>query len=490
MSDKNTGVAGAIKFKDANDMLETINGVFLAFVDAIGKPISDLIVKIVAGGKTHELRTDHRGHLPVISFDSKVSEGTVMALMPTGLEEEILKFRLDTGVQSFTCQSPYLLVKGQTDKHEGTATDAVKRELTNLGDTARERSKNGNPVIAVATKKACPNEDNLYLYPNEQYKPHILAASKLSKIIPQAITALINAEAGRIKTKVTIPVIEKGKLIKGADGKPKMETVEKSLGEWRADSTNPGSSARGLTQFLKGTWKGQAIDTSTHLHAEAVRMGYVEKQIKTEIVKKEIVTIKAKNGKPAVLGQPAVTRDKISYVIKEEIKLLELRVKPEFAIIAAVEYGMQNMKSLRGSFSKIDSLNDSDKAKLFYLMHHLGVGDAKKFIMNKIEEEDIPVLTKDGKPKVNKKGEPVAINGAKTLLIAQVTEKNAKERAKMEESCSYVLAHRRWLIKFIDTQIVPKKFACDDSSVPTAQLLFDLLINIGGSHPVGFVMIK
>ena len=126
--------------------------------------------------------------------------------MPTGVEEEILKFRLDTGVQSYTCQSPYLLVKGQTDKHEGTATESAKRELKNLGDTAIERSKNGNPVIAVATKKACPNENNLYLYPNEQYK---LAASKLSNIIPQAITALINAEAGRKKTKVSIPVIKK-----------------------------------------------------------------------------------------------------------------------------------------------------------------------------------------------------------------------------------------------------------------------------------------
>ena len=73
MSDKNTGVAGAINFKDTNDMLVTINGVFLAFVDAIGKPISDLIVKIVAGGETHELRTDHLGQLPVISFGSKVS---------------------------------------------------------------------------------------------------------------------------------------------------------------------------------------------------------------------------------------------------------------------------------------------------------------------------------------------------------------------------------------------------------------------------------
>ena len=64
-----------------------------------------------------------------------------------------------------------------------------------------------------------------------------------------------------------------------------------------------------------------------------------------------------------------------------------MRNEPEYAIYASVEYGMQNMKSLRSSFKEIDKLNDSDKAKLFYLTHHLGVGDAKKFIMNKIEEK-------------------------------------------------------------------------------------------------------
>lgn len=67
-------------------------------------------------------------------------------------------------------------------------------------------------------------------------------------------------------------------------------------------------------------------------------------------------------------------------------QLLKLRFKPEYAIIAAVDYGIANLASLKEAGYNIDGLNDAEKAKLIYLTHHLGLSDAKRFINNKITE--------------------------------------------------------------------------------------------------------
>ena len=222
---------------------------------------------------------------------------------------------------------------------------------------------------------------------------------------------------------------------------------------WKADSSNPNSSARGLTQFLKGTWKEQALNTTTYLHEKAIEFKYVEKQITNEVIKK------------AQKGKPAVIKEKTIYVIKNEQKLLDMRLDPEFAIIESVDYGVQNIKVLSAKFKKIDGLNDSDKAKFFYLTHHLGVKDAERFIKNEISEAR-----------------------AKEILGKQVGNAQAEERSTSEKGGSYLLAHRRWLIKFINVNINPIKFACDKGKVKESQSLFSLLLNIGGVHPNNFMI--
>jgi hypothetical protein len=323
---------------------------------------------------------------------------------------------------------------------------------------------------------------------NEKYREHILSASKISKIMPQAIATLINAEAGRVTETIVVSVT--GKQKKGKNGKTEEQKTRKvTTDKWREDSTNPRSSARGLTQFLNGTWIGQARITSTHLHAEAIEREYVEKVIKQVVIKKAVAPKKAQHGKPAVAGREAVTKEEVSYVVKQEQKLLNMRIEPEFSIIASVEYGMQNLKTLSGSFKKIDNLNDSDKAKLFYLTHHLGVGDAIKFINNQIEEDDKPLLKKNGDPVLKRNGDPVMISGAQTLLEAQIGVDPAEKMASDEDG-NYILAHRRWLISFINKTIKPKNFACNPDKIAEAQDLFNLILNLDGTHPVGFIMKK
>ena len=477
MSDISAGTATASKNK------QTTDGIFLAFVDAINKPISNLVVKVAVGGDTHELRTDQNGCLPIISFDPNAQEGTVSAVMPTGVEEEVFKFSPAIGVQCHTCKSPYLLLKAETELHVGKATESSKPSPKKPGETENKRDKEGAPVVTVAISKDCPNSDNLKLDDNVIYKQMILDASKQSGIISQAVAALINSEAEFVTKDRDGNVIEKGKN-KKVKGKTVKETVTiVTTFVWYERSHNDKTDASGLTQFIPDTWKGLALNPSTHLHKKAVELKYVVNEPVTKTVKRAVKA--TKHHGVVVPAKPAVTRLADKYVIKHERDLLAMRYDPGMSILTCVDYGLQNIRGLGETFPKIKDLNDSDKAKFFYLAHHLGLGDARKFIHNKIEEEDKPLL-KDNKPVLNKKGHAVIIRGAKTLLTAQFKKDDeAKARAKREDG-SYILAHRRWLIGYIDLRMVVSNFACDKSKVPSDQSLFDLITNIGGAHPVGF----
>ena len=114
---------------------------------------------------------------------------------------------------------------------------------------------------------------------------------------------------------------------------------------------------------------------------------------------------------------------------------LNLRFKPEYAIMAAVDYGVENLASLKKAGYKIDELNDAEKAKLIYLTHHLGLSDAKRFINNKITE-----------------------GGAKELLIAQVGEESAISKA--HQNGGYMKAHRKWPMDYIDNNINVGTYFC------------------------------
>ncbi|QWA11036.1 hypothetical protein GTU79_28555 [Sodalis ligni] len=65
---------------------------------------------------------------------------------------------------------------------------------------------------------------------------------------------------------------------------------------------------------------------------------------------------------------------------------LKRRFEPEYAIMAAVDYAITNLKALKAKGFNIDGLDDAEKAKVMYLTHHLGLGDAIKFIRKEITE--------------------------------------------------------------------------------------------------------
>jgi len=104
--------------------------------------------------------------------------------------------------------------------------------------------------------------------------------------------------------------------------------------------------------------------------------------------------------------------------------------------MAAVDYGLYNLAQLQAAGYSVDTLNDAEKAKIFYLTHHLGLGDAKRFIRKTITEES-----------------------AHKLLVAQIGAKNAASKAS-KNSNSYVKGHRAWLCKYIDDNIQLDKFYC------------------------------
>ncbi|WP_330984735.1 MULTISPECIES: hypothetical protein [Enterobacterales] len=116
---------------------------------------------------------------------------------------------------------------------------------------------------------------------------------------------------------------------------------------------------------------------------------------------------------------------------------------------ATVDYGVANLTSLKNLGYNIDSLNDAEKSRLIYLTHHLGLKNADLFIQNAIEEDE-----------------------ARMLLIAQVGKKSAERRCQREGS--YVVAHREWLIYYIDNHINLYDYYCLEATHPPKQKDIDL----------------
>ncbi|NTX69236.1 hypothetical protein FCH31_07260 [Lelliottia amnigena] len=101
----------------------------------------------------------------------------------------------------------------------------------------------------------------------------------------------------------------------------------------------------------------------------------------------------------------------------------------------------------------VDTLNDANKSKIFYLTHHLGLGDAKRFIRKIITEES-----------------------AHKLLVAQVGAKKAAKYAKYNGN--YVEGHRAWLCKYIDDNIQLDIFYCPKTEFTEKQESDDLEVVI------------
>jgi hypothetical protein len=216
-----------------------------------------------------------------------------------------------------------------------------------------------------------PGEGPLQLGVNSRHAPAFAAAEARTGIPATALAAIVNAEAA-----------------KGRDG------------SWNPLSRNPRSSAAGLGQFLSGTWQDIAQTPGTWLNGYAAERGWLD-------------------GRGRV--QPGCRSE-----------LLSLRYDPQASILCVADYAKRNLDQLERGGVRVR--NDSETlAKAAYLSHHLGLGDAKKFLSGGIEA-----------------------GRARMLLSAQIGASAAEQR--IASAGSATSAHRQWLLGYIERQIQPGRF--------------------------------
>lgn len=412
---------------------------WIRVTDAKGAPVPNLKTTIVTSAGRQKHATDEQGVVPPVRTRKADEKIHVYVAKIDGGRKKVAELKPPAGVHQATLQSPKLKTQIPLRVHAGGSDHQEKAPLpVPPGDVQHNRDTSGNPVVNAGVE--CPNKDNLRLGPNSKFRDHILAASKKSNFKPQAVASVVNIEAAKLSV-----VVEKKVKVKG---KEKTKKVRVSTGEWNPNSAASGSTARGLTQFLAGTWLGEAVRPGTFVNQKAEANGWIKKD----------------------------AAGRFSVVPEHKAELLALRMNAEAAIMAAVDYGMSNFKALEGGGYDFSKLNDGERAKMLYLSHHLGAGDAKRYLAGTIVAEDTYTEAKPHRPP------KLIARGAKTLLTAQVGSAAAAKRAE-ENGGNYVKAHRLWLSHLIDTGVNFKNFACDPSKLEDVRPLLDLVTVVGGTNP-------
>lgn len=211
----------------------------------------------------------------------------------------------------------------------------------------------------------------LTLGPNAAHAPAIQSAAARTGIPPAALAAIVDAESARL-----------------ADG------------SWNAGSRNPRSSAAGLGQFLSGTWVGEAERRGTWLNGVATQRGWLDR-----------------DGKVAAAVRAP---------------LLALRFEPGASIQATADYARRSLDTLGRAGVSIGS-DTSGIARAAYLGHHLGTGDAIRFLRGGLGDER-----------------------AARLLSAQVGPRAAAER--IADAGEAGVAHRQWLLRYVERRVQPDRF--------------------------------
>lgn len=424
----------------------------IQLVDAINRPINGLKVEIEAFGSFFKTKTNQNGALPAVA----VKKDAIVKLhvkRAQGGMKHVATITPDGGAQHARIISPKVAVTANLRRHDGPPAAPTAQEARPLGDERSTRSRAGNPVHEVALE--CPNPQGLRLVANFKYRDIIIAAAEKIGLTPQAVAAIINTESAKIpKRYVTKPVIDPatGQSKLGKNSKPLIiKNVDPTWreGEWYTHSASPRSSARGMTQFLDGSWLEVACTHGTYLNAKAKQAGWL---IAKAFVLSDGTQVTASgkrslarvlSGKPYVTGRATASDANLQ-------ALLDLRFEPEYIIQTAVEYAKQNMAALSAAGYQLDGLNDGEKAKIAYLGHHLGIGDAMRFIENTITP-----------------------TRAQYLLEQQVNVAKAKELAK-DQNYDYLATHRIWLDKFINDHVKLKQFYCNGIE-PPVRTLFTLI---------------
>ncbi|WP_445193716.1 peptidoglycan-binding protein [Sphingomonas sp. Tas61C01] len=173
-------------------------------------------------------------------------------------------------------------------------------------------------------------------------------------------------------------------------------------GSWQVYSRNPRSSAAGLGQFLSRTWEGLAETGGTWLNAHARGEGWL-----------------GGNGQVLASALPA---------------LLALRYDAVASINGIADYARRNLDGLRRA--GVDTAGEMGAtARLAYLGHHLGLGDAIRF------------LRQGGLSQAR----------ARVLLDAQVGQPVSQRRIAEVGDAS--AAHRSWLLGYLDRKVCVDRYS-------------------------------
>jgi hypothetical protein len=177
------------------------------------------------------------------------------------------------------------------------------------------------------------------------------------------------------------------------------EAARRPDGSWDPASRDPRSSATGLGQFLSGTWLGDAKRPGSWLRATAEARGLI-----------------GADGAVKPEARPA---------------FLALRFDPAASIEAIADHAAANLRHLRARGVTPAGLPETARAA--YLAHHLGLGDAMRYL-----------------------GAGLGEDRAGRLLAAQVGGTAAGRR--IAAAGSAVDAHRAWLDQYVGQRVRPSRF--------------------------------
>lgn len=179
------------------------------------------------------------------------------------------------------------------------------------------------------------------------------------------------------------------------------EAAKRPDGSWNLHSRNPRSSAAGLGQFLSGTWIGMAERKGNWLHDVAGQKGWLDARSRV---------------RPEAKGS-----------------LLALRYDAEASINTTADYARSNIDMIRKAGVRTGD-DPQTMAKLAYLGHHLGPGDAIRYLKGGLSE-----------------------SRAAHLLKAQIGSGRAAE--SINRTGDAAVAHRNWLNGYVERNIRPDRFA-------------------------------